>query len=348
MPVRIEVCRQALPKGALNETHANVYATRLSAPLQGLVEFADHTAPEHTTSMSEHLTPPDYAFSNDELANYYAALKVRTVSPDFKTASNRVAILIGEGALAAALGAGMLPEEIIIMLDINKKHGAYMQRYIDALRTSSSPQEWRNTVLGEHAQANDQPNTSATTLLESQIHEWQASGYTHALTDQKAYMRAQSEARKKTIITWSGDVTSQDHMILLGEALKSHNAHITFLSLSNVMPTNDTLHTAAAFVQPLQHLPFTSSTPILTSSLRQKEDGSIIVEATGPFWGLENLRLHGGNTNTLTQNTLGAAVDRQYHNNQPAPYLSPSLTNALQRLLQMKQQPPNTPDQSSQ
>ncbi|MBL8122355.1 hypothetical protein JNM87_06435 [Candidatus Saccharibacteria bacterium] len=327
MTVRIEVCRQELPLGALNETQTDTALPRLSAPLQGLVEFAEQTA-----SVTERAPLPDYAFSNDELASYYAALKLRKVSPDFMLASNRVAVLIGESALAAALGEEMLPEETIIMLDVNKMHSAYMQHYIEALRTRSSPLEWRNTVLGEHEQANDQPNASAATLLESQIREWRASGYTHALTNQEAYMRAQSEARKKTIITWSGDVTNRDHMTLLGNALKGRDAYITFLNLSNVMPTNDTLHTAAAFALPLENLPLTPSTPILTSSLRQKEDDSIIVEATGPFWGLQNLRLHGGNTNTLSKRTLGAAVDRQYHYNQPEPYLSPSLIRAIEQL----------------
>src|SRR5690348_15324706 len=75
-----------------------------------------------------------YPLSNDECtAPYFEQLSVRTETPEFQNAKNRVAILVGESGLAANLK--YIPEETIVLLDTSPDMNIFMEMYVDSLRT---------------------------------------------------------------------------------------------------------------------------------------------------------------------------------------------------------------------
>lgn len=252
-----------------------------------------------------------FAFSNDESAPYFEQTQARTALPDYQAAEHPVGMVIGESALAANLH--FVPEPTVLIVDQNKDMVMFMQRYVEALRTAGSIEEWREEMglTGDPEGRNGPFVQYANRLLDAQIKEWERNGYDHALSSEAAFQEAQAIAREKALIPWWADVSNAKHMRRLGGALTEAEATVTMLNLSNVAVFDDVFEEAAGWAERLRELPMTPDAPILTTSqihkvyeagiesfldlLTGKSGGSITV-ATGPFFGLDNLAQHGGST----------------------------------------------------
>jgi len=115
------------------------------------------------------------------------------------------------------------------------------------------------------------------------------------------------------------------------------------------MPYAEVFKTAAEYADILRNLPVTPNAPILTTSrsgkpsshpvaqIANSDTGYGIVQATGPFFGLDNLAKVGGVL--YGRNARGAAVMRQYapRNSEPMAVAPPNdIALALLSLIDSK------------
>jgi hypothetical protein len=303
---RLETSSQQLP--SLAET---VPPLAPSQPLHGLAEAAWQL--DHSLCIPENIPFP---FSNDECtAPYVKQLSVREQSPDYRTATNRVALLIGESALAANLAD--IPEDTIVLFDKSPDMCTYMgETYVQQLREAASARAWRQSVLRGAPERYYR-------LFAGQLVEWRGKGYEHPLSKQarpETFLAAQQAAREKAIIPWFGDITEPLDLQILGDALRAQNATVTFMNLSNVIPACHKFDTAQACADALGQLPVSRYAPILTTQLharkpqnaleeRERLRGRSKAEATGPFFGLANLATGGL---VWSRNNPGSVNKRQY------------------------------------
>lgn len=316
----LEISRQTLSSEYLGTGYREL-APAESNPLPELLHYLP-TEP-YELEYIQPLLNPTFSFSNDESAAYYQQTSVRRDTSEFLTSSNRTALLVGEASLAAALGGNLIPEDTIILVDTSQVHNAFMVRYIHALRSCKTPGEWQRYMgLAAQLEPYDADGSLASAAynkldrLLSQAEEWRAAGIAHALQDPEAYNQAQQRAKDKAIVVWNADLASSNNMQAMGHVLKQQNATITFANMTNVLSTDQRFLHASQLAENLAELPFSPTAPILTSSrdrLSSPNDfiDDYIVQATGPFFGLENLRVHGGATNQLYSQKLGSAVKRQ-------------------------------------
>lgn len=252
-----------------------------------------------------------YTISNDESARYYDELQLRTLTPDFLEATNRVAVLVGEASLASALP--MIPEETIILLDQSPEMASFMAEYLACLQEADTIEDWY-AMMDLRSPVPWSAEDATRDRIEDQAYDWQEEGYRHAFKDEESFQQAKELARTKAIIPWVGDITRDSDMGYLGDALRSNDAHVTLVNLTNVLAVNRDYGLASSYVAPLRNLPVTDTTPIMLTGISSKYPGtrrSNIVKATGPFFGLDNLAEHGGLT-TPRNIGSGASVERQY------------------------------------
>jgi hypothetical protein len=242
---------------------------------------------------------PDFPLSNDESAAYFDQARARVALPEYQQATNRTAVVVGESALMGTLQ--FIPEETIVVLDSQAEMCSFMDRYVDTLREAETRVEWGERIgifEGDH----DNPSDFALHLAfrsMQQIREWINTGYPHPLNSDQLFHKAQQLALQKAIIPWHGDITSKRDMRKLGKTLRAHDATVTMMNLTNVISHGRDFPDASDYAKRLEALPITPHAPILTTAVTGRPSdppNNIIVEATGPFFGLENLRQHGGKT----------------------------------------------------
>jgi len=256
---------------------------------------------------------PRYPISNDESAPYFEQTQARTLSTEYRESTNRTAVVIGESSLMAALP--YIPEETIVLVDSLPEMVAFMGRYVDALREADTMEEW----IARMGLVDVMPGSDEGRVIKRLIQqgtEWKETGYLHPAADDKAYAEAHRLAKQKAIIPWRGNITSRSDMNALAEALRDHDATVTMLNLSNVIACSDEFRDAAGYARVLQALPITPNAPILATTgvvagLNPPRPNNI-VEAVGPYFGLENLKQHGGRS-TGRLRDLGSIITRHYH-----------------------------------
>lgn len=302
----IELSRQSIPLSPDPQIPERGGVLAGSVPLHGLSEQAPVLPSDYDPAEVK------FSFSNDESATYFDQVRSRTALPEYQEATNRVAVVVGESSLAAALP--YIPEETIIMVDQSPAMGAFMNRYIEGLRSARTPDDWAEFMGFRHPDTNNDAELKMVSRILFQVEEWRSLGYQHPLADNDAFAEVSELARQKAIIPWRADINSRRDMKRLGKALKAHDAHVTMMNLTNVMACPGALDEASDYAARLRHLPLTPNAPILATTTRPKLTGSFlglgpIVEATGPFFGLDNLARHGGSTSPYRG---GSAVERQY------------------------------------
>ncbi len=231
-----------------------------------------------------------FPFSNDVCtAPYCEQLVARTETREYQDAKQRVALLVGESALAANLK--YTSEETIILLSDSPDNCLFMQQYVAGLRECPGPEEWRDRLISVG------PDDTAG-KMDFQLTQWRREDRPHPLQDQSAFDEAQELARKKVIVPWRVDILAQNDMAMLGRALQERDAWVTMMNLTNVLPYVRLSVNPEDCLVGLRELPVTPNAPILTTSLGlgSRTESDIINKkpanmVTGPFFGLENLKL---------------------------------------------------------
>lgn len=271
-----------------------------------LFELAD------STPSIEAVYDPDktrYSFSNDESVGYFDQLQARVEAEDYRQATNRTAVVIGESSLAGVLQ--FIPEDTIVIVDNSPEMCAYMTRYVEALRVCETVEEWQE-MMGLRQAKEIGENMRSRAL--GQIIEWDLSGYEHPLNDPSLYYEASKIAREKAIIPWCADIADKKEMRKLGGTLKKLDANVTMINLTNALLVDKRFSDIGSYVKVLENLPVTEYAPILTTSTQgmSSEDPRIsgyIVPATGPFFGLKNLKK---SVDGKLRSPQSALLNRQY------------------------------------
>ncbi len=315
----IERSSQSIP---LTEAAKNLPVT--DTPLHELYDDSPDIS-----SYDRYRNLPVFPFANDELATPYQQILPRTATSEYQEAKHRVAVIVGEGALLAALP--LIPEETIILLDVNPDMTSFMRNYVRAIINSGNMNDW----FSDLAASLDDDVSDVTTVysrikgditLSDQAMQWRDIGLKHPLVNDEAYQLSKSLAQKKAIIPWRADLASVDDMTYLGECLRFYGATVTMLNLTNAV-----LHLRGRneyHLPQIQKLPITDHAPILTTSpygvpddidFRGIAAARAIIErtdaicfATGPFFGVKNLldNIEPGHDDTASPR--GALFTRKY------------------------------------
>lgn len=238
-----------------------------------------------------------FPLSNDSNSGpMYRALRVRETSPDYQRTAHPVALIVGEGSLAAALP--YIPEPTILMIDQQPTFLRYMQRYIARLRTTR--------LLGDFKYELGLGNIGY--LVVDHMLNWDNQDDEHPLKSQEAFRRSAELARRKAIVPYRIDLTDAGQVRDLGELLRRYGATVTFMNLTNVAGYMENFGSARHLHHNLSHLPVTETAPIMTTtstvspgSSRYGNGDSENMPQTGPFWGLRNLREAGDTITDLTK-----------------------------------------------
>jgi hypothetical protein len=178
-----------------------------------------------------------------------------------------------------------------------------MARYVEALREADTFDEWaeRMGIDGEHAIPGSGVPRALVELRE-QAFEWLHAGYGHPVGEEDLYAQAHALAQEKAIIPWQADFRDKRDMKRLGKVLNAHEANVTMINITNAAADlGVAVENAGLLAQRLGHLPVTPNAPILATSYVAKPpvhpsvEGNT-VEAVGPFFGLDNLAEHGGDS----------------------------------------------------
>ena len=267
----------------------------MSVPLHGLAAEAPAVS---AIARSDRVIFP---FSNDDSIDNFQTALDRTGTSEYQSATNRVAVLIGESALTTNIH--QIPEETIILLDSSAPMVGHMGKYVDSLRAASGAHAWKRKMGMHYLSSLDRDTrTRYEGMMLNQIEWWEGRGEPHALSTPEMFDGSRALAREKAIIPWRGDITSDADMAALGHSLRKFDAVVTLLNLTNVIPYTAGLSdrfpsfpTAAGYAKVLSHLPTTYEMPILTTSAYAIGNNRM-VEATGPFFGLTDLRRTGGDS----------------------------------------------------
>lgn len=233
-----------------------------------------------------------YPFSNDNFTGRgFKETLPRTLTGEYQVAKNRVALLIGESGLAANLR--YIPEDTVILPDINRDMVKFMEIYISSLRTSDNKEQWIR-ILRDNGPENTIDN------LRYQLAHWDMAEETHPAMDNNAFYEAQKLALGKVIIPWHADILDQKSMYWLADQLVKRQSSVTFMNLTNLLPCLEQSNFHKAY-QNLKTLPITSEAPILATGASiyirprsfEEEDVQLVAgrmnHEVGPFFGLDNL-----------------------------------------------------------
>lgn len=304
----IEVSTQSMP---LSSPHDGLVPSR---PLHELASLAPALPP-----FAEPLRV-SFPMSNDESARYLIQTAARVNTADYQAATNRVALVVGESALAAALPH--IPEDTILLADVSPKMCAFMGHYVAALREAPDASQWHEQVL-ERLGAKDDSTTSKffrtrfAHYINLQVAQWNGINQAHPLgraahiAPRQNYETSSELARKKAIIPWLINLKDLGEVAILSKALKKHSAHITMLNVTNLVGYHITHSDGVdAKLDPedsalcLDPLPISEAAPILATATTAVppdqrsyyRNPGWVLDATGPFFGLENFRQAGGLT----------------------------------------------------
>jgi len=235
-----------------------------------------------------------FPFSNDDSIDSFKQARLRLGMPEYQDAQNRVAVLIGENALAAS-NLAYLPEDTIVMLGNEPNEVRYMEKYCFNLQMANDLDGWMRAMIPSFGLYRQWHMAK---LLKQAVW-WNHRNEPSALRNYELFEHRQEVARQKAFIAWYGDITSEADMERFGTALRKFDATVTLMNLTNVIPYSHQVigarafPTAAGYADVLQHLPITPSAPILTASRYPVHPDFDIVHATGPFYGLDDLRTGG-------------------------------------------------------
>jgi hypothetical protein len=314
----LEISHQKLPGVAVGELDYFEFAPSL--PLHELTGQAPAFA-----DMPFQPRLVGFPYANDESAIYWQQAAARTGTSEYQTATNRTALVVGESSLTSSLP--YIPEDTIVAVDSNPHSCAYMQHYVDSLRTAPTIKEWHRQMAHR---LNPDFNGDTDALYQEdviglklgrQIRQWQEADLKHGLDDEETYKRSSWLARQKAIIPWRADLQDQTDMQLLAQTLRAHRATVTMINLANVV---DCLKRSFGPLA-LEDLPVAEHAPILATSMvaeprdvrrlmkeirAQKEaqkpenqadseaeqpfGPTYLAGATGPFFGLRNFFEQGG------------------------------------------------------
>lgn len=280
----IETSRQDVP---VLDPDVERVPLAMSRPLHELKEHAPVTPSEVVLGLVY------FPFSNDDSATYYDQVQVRTTLPEYREATNRTAVIVGEGSLMAALP--MIAEDTIILVDQSEDMCAYMESYVEALREAETFDEWAEMMELKDGSKVASDAYNAVGAIRTQKLHWYHEDYEHPVDSLDLYDRARKAATKKAIIPWRADLTDESEMRYLGEVLKAHDAHVTFMNLTNALGSEVVaVEAAAERAEILSALPVTPEAPIIATSYIAKYAPSALAQAVGPFFGLKNLGKQGG------------------------------------------------------
>lgn len=257
------------------------------APFYGWEEAAGKEVhkPDHTTMW--------YPVSNDLSAHHYVEMAERAADPDFQAARHRVAVVVGEASLMAALPH--IPEETVMVLDWAPAATGYMNEYRDALRWSSGAADWRETMVnyydGQNFMAAPYMGSAALKMLwDDQIATWETAGMTHPLAHPTHFEQAQQAAQEKAIIPYRVDVGNPAEMARLGQILTQSDSTVTFLNYTNIIQYSK--QPVSRITAPLDSLPLADQAPILTTSIHAPANNlpGIPLSSYPPFHGLADLQ----------------------------------------------------------
>ena len=253
-----------------------------------------------------------YPISNDTFtARGFRETLPRTLTGEYQAAKNRVALLIGESGLAANLR--YIPEDTIVMPDINPNMVKFMEIYVSGLRTADNKEQWLQLLQ------NNGPEVTIDNLC-YQLAHWGIAGEPHPATDDEAFYEAQNLAREKAIIPLQVDVLDSGSMQWLADQLAERKSSITFMNLTNLLPCLGPGNIDLAH-RNLKTLPVTSEAPILATGAtifvrpRSPEEDQLQAMTgaanhdVGPFFGLDNLARAYEQNRDLE---LGAVGERHY------------------------------------
>jgi hypothetical protein len=253
-----------------------------------------------------------YAFSNDDSAGYFEQLQARTLTPEYREATNRTAVVVGESSLMATLP--YISEDTIVVIDNSPEMCTFMAHYVRALRDSDTLHEWGSEIGFDDVDLDLEIHRSIQRFAQ-QAYEWEFSEKSHPAANEEAYVAAREQLSGKAVIPWNADITSRRDMQRLGSALRSYGANVTMLNLTNALLDPAGLDHSREYAEILSELPVTQHAPILTTSYVPKDTchpaaiPGRIVEATGPFFGLKNLEEHGGE---LEEHSMGRVAIRHF------------------------------------
>jgi hypothetical protein len=249
---------------------------------------------DHRSSVSTRVRAKDvyFPFSNDgDLAIYYKQLRARQYTPDYQNAINPVAVIIGEGSLAAALQ--YIPEPTIILIDKDPFMVDYMRQYRSMLRVCEAPEDFLN---GLGISLNKRS-------VYRNVRKWRRYEESHPFESLEKFRESSMLAKRKAIVPYCLDITDPRQMLEFGELLNRFSAEISFMNLTNAAGYENNFLTASDLAHELSLLPITQHAPIMTTSptsIPYYKDGLVPVDAiggliyqTGPFFGVDNLRDHG-------------------------------------------------------
>jgi len=270
------------------------------APLYALADVAPELP---VTFLPEKV---EYPFSNDDSLDSLEEAYERVNQPSYNNDLNNVALIMGEGALSTAIMA--TPEKTIVLIDKNPHMALHMRRYVDYFRISEDDEDWLRNMGLYFDSTVMSPDTRKdfALALEDQIQWWNASGKAHALDGPEIFQHSKEHFQAKAIIPWHADITNTEDMQTLGDHLHRLDAQITFLNLTNAIPTNTRLiPNASVAADMLSPLPIVADAPILTfspcpsrrlASKLARVNTEPLLQPTGPFYGLEDLRTRGGDS----------------------------------------------------
>ena len=300
----IEICRQSVP----------VMGPEINGPINPGESEPLHQLAEHAPYLPDREYDPGavrHPFSNDESAQYFDQTQARTLTGEYQEAGNRTALVIGESSLSSSIR--YIPEDTIVIVDNELEMCLFMRQYVEGLHKASNLAEWQDFMGLNRPGFMDRHGERFSSII-NQLHEWEENGYAHGLLggSEDAFQAAKKAADEKAIIPWHADITDEKQMKQLAAALDAHGATITMMNLSNALTYDQRkFKDTSEYADVLGCLPVTASAPILTTSFNVKYPmrDTTIVEATGPFFGLDNLAEHGGSTK---EDAPGPIAERQY------------------------------------
>ncbi len=261
-----------------------------SAASRPLYELAD-TVIDDGSGQNFYATKAPWPVNIDEFARAYVESALRTETVDYQQASNRVAIVVGEGAFNTSVL--YTPEDTVLLIDISRGACRYMQSYSIALQEEPSSALWKRRMQTVWDTTTYRIPESIDEAFANQIRQWNDSGYHHSFSDEATYYRAHKAAQTKALIPIQMDITNIDHINTLATRLNKLDAKITFANFTNLIDIAFRCR-ADNFAEAVSALPFSEFAPILASYVQiptpiEANSGANTRSVSGPFFGLSNL-----------------------------------------------------------
>lgn len=215
----------------------------------------------HETEQKLHPVNQHHLHSNDNLASNIAQLpELAKGLPELEPDNVRVGFIVGTGAVFSMLPE--IPVDVVLIVDYDKDVGIWIQRSIETLNRSTSPDEYEATMY-----SNDEDLISGLNAekFRLEVEPFEESTSFHFLTREDKFIAAKKALGLKRIVFVPLDLTDPDMVEQLADILHNNNGVITFANLTNAHEHIARLHKINEYVQNLQKLPFQDTTIIFAS-----------------------------------------------------------------------------------